>query len=84
MDLKIYADASTDWGIGLWIQGYWAVFRLTDAWKIEGHDICWLETVAIELVIYFLEAMGFQSTYLLTHSDNQGTIGAIFKQRSSN
>ena len=81
---EIYADASTNWGIGFWIQGYWAAFRLTDAWKFEGRDICWLETVAIELVVYFLEAMGFRNAHLLIHSDNQGTIGAMLKQCSPN
>lgn len=84
LNLEIYADASTEWGIGFWIQGHWAAFQLTDTWKIEGRDICWLETLAIELVIYFLEAMGFHDAYILIHSDNQGTIGAMLKERSPN
>ena len=62
----------------------WAAFRLTDTWKIPGRDICWLETVAIELLVYFLEARGLHDVRLLIHSDNKGTIGALDKGRSCN
>lgn len=81
-DLGIYVDASTSWGISIVINGSWAAFQLKPDWKIPGHDICWLETVAIELLIYFLEQMGFQDIHLRIHSDNKGTIGALSKGRS--
>ncbi|GAW08737.1 reverse transcriptase ribonuclease h [Lentinula edodes] len=84
MDLGIYVDASTDWGIGILLGDFWMAFRLTDDWKIPGRDICWLETVAIELLAYILEAKGFHDSHILIHSDNQGTIGAIRKARSPN
>ena len=83
-DLGIYVDASTSWGIGIIIGDEWAAFRLSPSWKIPGHDICWLETVAIELLTYLLEAKGFCETHLLLHSDNQGTISAFEKGRSGN
>ena len=83
-DLGIYVDASTSWGIGIVINGSWAAFRLKPDWKIPGHDICWLETVAVELLVYFLEQMGFQNTHLRIYSDNKGTIGAFSKGRSHN
>jgi hypothetical protein len=81
-DLGIYVDASTSWGIGIVIDGSWAAFQLKPDWKVSGHDICWLETVAIELLIYFLEQMGYQNVHLRIHSDNKGTIGALSKGRS--
>jgi hypothetical protein len=83
-DLGIYVDASTSWGTCIIIQGRWASFRLRPDWKTEGRDICWLETLALELLFYFLEAMGFKSIHLLIHSDNQGAIGALDKGRSPN
>lgn len=80
----LFVDASTDWGIGIVFNSSWAAFCLCPNWKIPGCDICWLETVAIELLIYFLELMNFHNIYLLIHSDNQGTIGAFDKARSPN
>jgi hypothetical protein len=83
-DLGLYVDASTSWGIGIVIGDHWASFRLSPTWKIHGRDICWLETIALELLVYFLESMGLREVHLLIHSDNQGTIGAIGKGRSPN
>jgi hypothetical protein len=83
-DLGLYVDASTSWGIGIIIGDEWAAFQLSPSWKIEGRDICWLETVAIELLICFLEGKGLRDAHLLIHSDNQGTIGALDKGRSRN
>ena len=83
-DLRLYVDASTSWGIGIIIGDNWASFQLSSVWKVPGRDICWLETLAIELLVYFLEAMGLQHCRLLIHSDNQGTIGALEKGHSPN
>ena len=83
-DLGIYVDASTSWGIGIIIQNRWAAFKLQPNWKIEGRDICWLETIAIEFLFYILESMGIREAHLLVHSDNQGAIGALGKGRSPN
>jgi len=83
-DLGLYVDASTSWGIRIIISDEWAAFQLSLSWKIEGRDICWLEMVAIELLICFLEGRGIHNAYLLVHSDNQGTIGTLDKGRSSN
>jgi hypothetical protein len=83
-DMGLFVDASTSWGIDIVVAGRWAAFRLLDDWKVEGRDICWLETVAVEILIYILEAMGISNTTLLIHSDNQGTIGSLGKGRSRN
>jgi hypothetical protein len=83
-DLGIYVDACTSWGIGIIINGSWAAFQLKDDWKIPHHDICWLETITIELLVYFLEQLGFHNAHLRVHSDNKGTIGALAKGRSCN
>ena len=83
-DLGIFVDASTSWGIGIIVAGKWMAFKLHEGWKVEGRDICWLETIAIEILLYILEAMGIANTTLLIHSDNQGTIGSLGKGRSRN
>ena len=83
-DMGLFVDASTSWGIGIVVGGKWTAFKLHHDWKVEGRDICWLETVAVEILIYILEAMGIANTSLLIHSDNQGTIGSLAKGRSRN
>jgi hypothetical protein len=83
-DMGIFVDASTSWGIGIIIAGRWMALQLHDDWKVEGRDICWLETIAIEILLYILVAMGVANTTLLIHSDNQGTIGSVSKGRSRN
>ena len=83
-DLGLYVDASTSWGIGVIIQGRWAAFKLHPDWKTEGRDICWLETLALEFLIHFLDAMGICNAHILIHSDNTGAIGALDKGRSPN
>ena len=69
---------------GIIIHGEWVAFQLSSSWKVEGHDICWLETISIELLALFLESTGHCNAHLLVHSDNQGTIGALDKGRSGN
>jgi hypothetical protein len=52
--MDIYVDASTSWGTGIIIGQCWAAFRLAPDWKRPGQDICWLEAIALELLVYFL------------------------------
>ncbi|KAJ3505787.1 hypothetical protein NMY22_g17457 [Coprinellus aureogranulatus] len=86
VDRNVYVDASTSWGIGIWIDGWWAMLKLYSDWKEreKGRDICWLETVAIELVLYILIGKGVKEEHVLIHSDNQGTVGSVSKGRSRN
>ena len=58
-DIGLYVNASTSWGISIIIHSEWAAFQLSYSWKVEGRDICWLETIAIELLALFLESRGF-------------------------
>jgi hypothetical protein len=84
LDLGIFVDASTSWGIGIIIHGKWLAFQLLPSWKVPGRDICWLETLAVEFATYLLELMGIRKSTVLIHSDNQGTIGSVDKGRSPN
>lgn len=90
LDLDIFVDACTSWGIGLIIDGQWMAFKLLDGWNSyePTHDIrrgiCWLEMVAVELAIYAIHAAGHRHCKILVHSDNMGVIGAMAKGRSPN
>ena len=39
IDLDIYVDASTSWGIGLMVGDHWAAWSLCEGWKVAGQDI---------------------------------------------
>ncbi|GLB43019.1 putative DNA breaking-rejoining enzyme [Lyophyllum shimeji] len=81
---KVFVDASTSWGIGIIIGPLWHSFRLAPGWKRPGRDICWLETLAIELAILFLKQLNFYGQRVEVFSDNSGAIGAHSKNRSPN
>lgn len=83
-DPHIVVDASTSWGIGIIIGDLWHVFPLMSDWKVTGHDICWLEAVALELMVYFLCQLHFVNTHIIIYSDNNGTIEAHTKHHSPN
>lgn len=84
-DHHLFVDASTDWGLGLLFDGKWAAWRLAPDWKQGGgRDICWLEAVALELLLLYMVQLGYTHGRFLIHSDNMGAIGAHTKGRSSN
>lgn len=83
-DPHIYVDASTSWGIGIIVGDFWHAFPLVPDWKVSGHDICWLEAVALELMFYFLCQLHFANTHIIIYSDNNGAIGAHTKHCSPN
>ncbi|KAF7345768.1 Reverse transcriptase ribonuclease h [Mycena venus] len=84
IDRHLFVDASTDWGIGILLEGHWDAWRGKGGWKSASRHIGWLECVTVELLIYAIEERGWHDCYLLVHSDNQGVIGAFDKGRSRN
>lgn len=83
-DVGLWVDASISWGIGVIIGGQWISWKLSSNWKLPGHDIGWLGTLAVELASLTLVHLGFSNVHLLLHSDNQGVIGSHDKGRSQN
>ncbi|KAF7315436.1 hypothetical protein MIND_00058500 [Mycena indigotica] len=84
-DLGLFVDASTSWGLGVIIGEKWFALRLIKGWDCAGtRDICWLEAVALEVLLMWLIERGHHDCCLLVHSDNTGAIGALSKGRSSN
>ena len=84
VDLNIYVDASTSWGIGLCVGGLWAVWRLVSGWNTGGQDIGWAEAVALELAAMWLAETDRHDMSVVIHSDNKGVIDAFNKGRSRN
>ncbi len=90
LNLNIFVDASTSWGVGILLDGKWMAFKLRPQWNTSRIDndvsrgICWLEMIAVELVIYAVQASGLSHCKILIHSDNMGVIGAVAKGRSPN
>ncbi|KAF7324545.1 hypothetical protein MKEN_00495700 [Mycena kentingensis (nom. inval.)] len=84
VDLRLYVDASTNWGIGTYWDGKWDAFRTKPGWKSKLRHITWLEAVALELMVYTIAAAGLKDVFLRVYSDNQGVIGAFAKGRSPN
>ena len=79
-DPGLYVNASTSWGIGIVIGELRASFQHESSWlrcPLAGDGCYWTSCLLLE-TIYFSDA------YLLTYSDSQDTIGAIWKGRSSN
>jgi hypothetical protein len=83
-DFDLYVDASTSWGVAVIIGRRWYALQLAPSWKKPGLDICWLESIAIELLALFLAQLNFHDIHLLIRSDNKGAIGAHTKGRSPN
>lgn len=54
-------------------------FQLTEDWKRPGGNIGWLETVAVELIAYVINAWDISNVRVVIHSDNQGTIELPYK-----
>jgi len=86
LDLRIWVDASMDWGIGLvWQNLQVLAWRWLPGWQHAlGCDIGWGKAIVIELAILCANTLGLQDTHLLIHSDNKGIIGAFRRGRSCN
>ena len=67
----------------LWVR-VWVWFEIPRGYPRYSLDIGWLETIAVELIAYVLEAERIHDVVVIVHSDNQGTIGAMDKGRSPN
>src|SRR5882724_6659339 len=82
IDLDIWVDASTSWGIGIVIAHQWAAWKLIPGWKADGMDIGWAKSIALELAILILINRNFVDCTITIHGDNTGVIGAVDRGRS--
>lgn len=84
LDVEIFVDASTSWGIGFVLDGEWLAWRFRDGWRCDGRDIGWGEMVAVELALRAAIAAGFSNCHLRLRSDNMGVVGALSSSMSRN
>lgn len=91
VDLGWWGDASSSFGIGVVIGGYWAVWRYADGVRVgpgREYDIGWAEAVAVELGLHLAVHAGIvskeslQGHTLLVRSDNQGVVAVTNSGRS--
>lgn len=86
LDIGIWVDASTNWGVGLvWDNHECGAWRWLPGWNhAPGCDIGWGEAIAVELAIVLMDRLGLKDRRVLIRSDNMGVIGAFQKRRSRN
>jgi hypothetical protein len=84
IDLQVWVDASTDFGIGILIDGRWAAWKLLPGWKSEGRDIGWAESLAVELACMVLCQRDLLDANVVIHGDNTAVIDAYKQGRSRN
>lgn len=84
LQVPIYTDASSSFGIGVIFGTEWAAWRLLQGWKGEGRDIGWAEATAVELAVIWISARGVANASVTIHCDNQGVILAWKAGRSRN
>lgn len=84
VDLDIWVDASTVWGIALVVGNQYQAWKLREGWDTENRHIGWAESVAIELAVVYITRAGYQDVQVLVHSDNTGAIGQFSRGRSRN
>jgi hypothetical protein len=82
LNIELFVDASTSWGIGLVLNGRWLAWELKDGWKSDGRDIGWAEMVAVELAMRTLVTASYSDCHIVVRSDNMGVVGAIAAGRS--
>ncbi len=69
-DLDLWVDASSSWGIGLYVGGEWAMWQLAPNWSSASQDIGWAEAVALELAVLWMAEASHHDTCMKVHCDN--------------
>ncbi|EUC61982.1 reverse transcriptase/ribonuclease H, putative [Rhizoctonia solani AG-3 Rhs1AP] len=84
VDIPIYSDASTSFGLGIVIDGKWSSWKLLHGWKNKDRGIGWAEAVAVEMALETVIAQGLTDASISMHCDNQGIVHAWKAGRSRN
>ena len=91
VDIGWWGDASTSFGIGIVIQGHWAVWKYAPGFEVgplKSHDIGWAEAVAVELALriafqlHIIRESLHAGTRFLVRSDNKGVVAVVNSGRS--
>ncbi|CEL52825.1 Zn_clus Fungal Zn(2)-Cys(6) binuclear cluster domain [Rhizoctonia solani AG-1 IB] len=84
VEMQLFMDASTSFGIGIMVEGHIAAWRLLPHWRRPGIDIGWAEMAAVEITLAAIIGRGIQNCTATFHSDNKGVIFALQAGRSRN
>jgi hypothetical protein len=85
VDRQIFVDASKKWGIGLRVGDAYMAWKWKEgALGSGGRDIGGAESIAIEFVFRYLQAIGIRDELVLVRADNKGSNAAHDKGRGRN
>ena len=76
LDVPVFVDASTSFGVGILIRNRWNARRLTTDVLPNGF-IGVLEMLAVEFAVSALTQMFPHHSHFLIHSDNQGVVASL-------
>jgi hypothetical protein len=87
-DIDWWGDASTSFGIGVTVGGFWAVWKWAEGFSVgpkQRFDIGWAEAVAVELALHVAFHMRLlHPGHFLVCSDNSGVVSVLNSGRSRN
>jgi hypothetical protein len=81
---EIWVDASTSWGIGLFINNFWAAWKLLPGWNTNSCDIGWAESIAVKLATVWATEQQYHDAEITIHSGNTSIIDAYKQGHSQN
>lgn len=84
LDLDLWVDASTSWGVALIAGSSFQAWELSPGWDSGGQHIGWAECIGLELAMTYAASVGARDARVLVHTDNSGAIGQFLKGRSRN
>lgn len=81
MDMGIWVDASTDYGVAIVMEGtFWAKWKWKKGWNDgPGRHIGWGEAIAVEMAARAAALRGVEDVRILVRGDNMGVQGAYHK-----
>ncbi|QRV96827.1 Reverse transcriptase domain protein [Ceratobasidium sp. AG-Ba] len=84
LNLRIYMDASSSFGLGVIFNNEWQAWRLLHGWDKDRRNIGWAEAVAVKLAVSWIAARGFRNVSSTVYCNNQGVVYAWKAGRSRN
>ncbi|KAF8825334.1 hypothetical protein HHX47_DHR7000722 [Lentinula edodes] len=86
IDLHAYSDASSGFGVGVYIRGFWRAYRLLPGWRGEDQerDIGWAEAVGFYLLVIIISREASTGDQYKIWGDNEGVVEGWWNGRSRN
>jgi len=81
VNLDIWVNTSTEWGIGVVLGLQWAAWKLMPGWNSDWRDIGWAKSITLELAVLMLVDCGFKDCLITIWGDNTSVISAFNKGR---